>query len=104
MDAVTAKQLTHVPCPDCVAPLGEHAPTCPMRRALEERTDDDRAWFDARPVASWRFRRLHPAEIQLLRGSGDVPPDADLSRWRVRVSLVGPFTWRRAFISPRGDA
>ncbi|MFG2021104.1 hypothetical protein [Actinomadura geliboluensis] len=104
MDAVTAKQLTHVPCPDCVAPFGEHAPTCPMRRALEERTDDDRAWFDAHPNAPYRFRRLHRAEVQLLRCSGDVASDADLSRWRVRVSLADAFTWRRAFISPRGDA
>lgn len=93
------------PCPDCVAPLGQHDPTCPALRALEERTDDDRAWFDAHPKAVFRMRPLHRGEVLQLHQAGVVVPGLmDLSTWRVRVFLVAPYVWRRQIIAPQEKA
>lgn len=92
------------PCPDCVAPIGEHASTCPALRALEERTDDDRGWFEAHPGALFRLRALHRGEVLQLRQAGIAPGLVDLSGWRVRVFLVAPFIWRRQIITPQEKA
>src|SRR5215213_2666312 len=59
-------------CPDCPAkgPNWRHDTTCPVGRALDATSADDRAWFDARPDARTRVRPVRPDERHWLTRNG----------------------------------
>lgn len=93
-------------CADCTATAVDgdltHDDTCPIGRALDEMSADDRAFFADRPHAPHRVRPIRWVEVQQLRAADLIPAGADLSGWRVLVRQPAPGVRTRRFIPPKG--
>lgn len=60
-----------VACPDCGSTARLHAdPSCPTARAVDASTEDDAAWFRARPGVTERRRPVSAAEVAEAASAG----------------------------------
>ncbi|MGH3807787.1 MAG: hypothetical protein ACRDRU_14415 [Pseudonocardiaceae bacterium] len=93
--------MTVICCPDYGARATNqkltYEKTCPLGLALDERTDADRRWFEARPWASEYRRPLHWSERAELVMWGVFADAEGEAIGRVLVRRLGPGLRARSF-------